>query len=134
MSQNIGGKYVAKKKDPLKPFYAIIGLVIMVAAAAIGYFAAPTIIDSVWQYLPPEIRDIPADQLRIIFAAAIFFIVVGFLGFVFAIFAPRPPKGVSERELSVERKNKDKERRRMKKRRSAMRKRMKESTEDMDDL
>lgn len=144
MSQNIGGKFAKKKKDPLKPFYPIIGLIVMVAAGAIGIFAAPFAIDMVSSNLPTEIMQrneaqltilsFSISELELMFAAMIFFVVVGFLGFVFAIFAPKPPKEVSEKALMADKRAMDMERKRLKRRKSAMRKRMKQGTKDMDEF
>lgn len=132
--QNMGGKYVVKKKDPLQAFYPIIGLIVLVIGGAIGYFVAPYAIDFARPYLPPEVMQRPPEQIQLLFTIMIALIIVAVLGFMFAIFAPKPPKEVSEKALMADRRAIDMERRRQKQRRAAMRQRMKKGTKNIDDV
>jgi hypothetical protein len=135
MNSNMGkGKYGAEKKDPLKPFYPIIGLIVIVVAGAIGYFAAPSLLTFTKPYLPAEVLARPDNELQLLFAGMIFFVIVAVLGFAFALFAPRPPKEVSDKALIAERNAREMERKRQKKRKSSMRRRMKQGTKDVDDI
>lgn len=134
MSNNIGGKYQAEKKDPLRAFYPIIGLIVLAIAGAIGYFTAPYVYDYALPYIKDIVGDYDKQMIIYMFAFMIALVIVAVLGFVFAIFAPKPPKEVGVKALQAERRAIEMERKRMKRRKSAMRKRMKKGTKDMDDI
>lgn len=130
------GKYAPKKKDPLRAFYPIIGLIIIVIAGAVGWFGAPFVLEYGADYIPRAVTTGISDPLtlQILVAVLIFFVIVAIFAMVYAIFAPKPTKLVSEGALKREREQKLAEQRRMKKRRRKMNARMRAGNKDLDEL
>lgn len=136
MSTNLGGKYQPKKKDPLKPFLPIIGLIIMAIAGAVGWFGAPFVLEFGEDYIPQAVITGIGDEfvLQLLVAGLIFFVIVAVFSMVYAIFAPKPTKLVKEGTLKREREEKLAEQRRRKQRRRKMNARMREGNKELDDL
>lgn len=132
------GKYAVEKKDPLKPFYPIIGLVIMGIAIAVGWFSAPFILDFADDFIPADVitslKDVHplAPELLVTFLVVL---IVGMLfSAIFAIFAPKQEKSVTENSLKAERAAREAERRRTKARKRKMKARMREGSKGMDEI
>ena len=132
MSDNLGGKFAPKKKEPLKAFYPVIGLILMAIAGAVGYFSSEWAYELLGQY----VSNLPQDdfQMQMIVAFAIFLAITVVFAAIFAIFAPKPPKMLSEKALLAEKQDRERERLRAKKRKAQMRKKMKGGTRDLGDL
>ena len=132
MSENLGGKYAPKKKEPLKAFYPIIGLILMSIAGAVGYFSSEWAYELLGQY----VDNMPQDdfQMQMVVAFAIFLVITVVFSAIFAVFAPKPPKMVSEKALMSEKQDRERERMRAKKRKAQMRKKMKGASRDLDDI
>lgn len=130
------GKFVPKKKDPLRPFLPVIGLLMIAAAGAVGWFGSPFLID--WLFtqnyvaIPAAVADSDPLTLQALATMMIFFIIVGFGGLLYAIVAPRPPKLVQENVLGQERKQMELERQREVARKRKMKSRMKNANKDID--
>lgn len=132
---NTGGKYKAEKKDPLRAFLPIIGLIIIIIAGAVGWFSAPFVLEAGGQYIPSEVTSqLDEFTLQLLVAMVMFFMIVAVFSAIYAAFAPKPSKLVSESALQQERIAKDQERRRAKSRKRKMKSRMKEANKDFSDL
>ena len=126
-----GGKYAVEKKDPLKPFYPIIGLIVMLIAGAVGWFGSPFVLDFADDYLSRQdviasLVDVHPLAPEMVVAFLIFLMIVMLFSAIFAIFAPKKEKLVTEGILKRERMAKDADRRRTKARKRKMRERMRE--------
>ena len=133
--QQYGGKYAPKKKDPLRPFYPIIGLIIAGIAAAIAYFAAAPLYELIrTNILQGNTGQLPpADQMELIVGGMVFLVIVLLFALIFAAFQPRTPK-ISEQSLLKEKQEKEREIRRSRERQRAMREKMRRANKDFDDV
>lgn len=128
-------KFAPKKKDPLRPFLPIIGLVIMAIAGAVGWFGSPILLELGQDYIPAEVTAaMDAMTLQYVVTGMIFLLVVALFATIYALFAPKPDKLVSEATLKREREEMLAERRRMKARKGKMRQKMKSANKDISDL
>jgi type VI protein secretion system component VasK len=130
MSGNYGGKYAPRKKNPLKPFYPVIGLLILILGGGFAYYVSP----SVTTWLDVRMEGTFPPQMRLVVAGVIFLVIVMVLGTIFSAFQPRTPKGVSEKDLDKEKQERVKEQQAAAKRRkemqSKMRRRNRENSEN----
>jgi hypothetical protein len=133
------GKFVPKKKDPLRPFLPVLGLLIVAAAGAVAWFGSPFLLD--WllnqqNYVAMPAAVLQADELTLQMLASImiFFIIIAIGGLLYAVVAPRPPKLVSESVLAAERKQIELDRQRDVARKRKMKSRMKNANKGMDDI
>ena len=105
-----------KKKNPLTAFLPLLGLMLAAAFGLIAYIVSEPVQDMLVQ----NISGFPREQeAQYVVAAVIFISLVLIGGVIYSIFAPKPPKLVTERELKKERdrreqEEKDKKRRRRK--------------------
>ncbi len=128
------GKYAPKKKDPLKPFYPVIGLVFAAIAAAVGFFAAPfalqllkdTVLQSAQGQLPAD------DVMLLVVGAMIFLIVIAIFGMIFAMFAPRPDSRSSDKAVIEQKQEMERDRQRAKLRDKQMRTKMRTANKGKD--
>jgi phosphotransferase system glucose/maltose/N-acetylglucosamine-specific IIC component len=133
--QEFGGKYAPKPKEPLRPFYPIIGLIIAAIAGAIAYFAAPPAYELIRaNFLQNATGLPPVDQMELLIGVMIFLVIVMLFGLLFAAFQPRTPKAVTERGLLEEKQEKERERRRAKQRQRTMREKMRKANKDFTDV
>jgi hypothetical protein len=107
MSENLfNSKYQPKKRSPLKPFYPVIGLFILIVFGAISYFLSRPVTELV------DARTTIAlefAQLQLVIAIGIFIVLILALAAVYSVFQPKTPKGVSERDLDREKQEKMRE-------------------------
>jgi hypothetical protein len=107
MSENLfNSKYQPKKPSPLKPFYPVIGLIILIVFGAISYFLSRPITELV------DARTTIAlefAQLQLVIGIGIFIVLTLALAAVYSVFQPKTPKGVSERDLDREKQEKMRE-------------------------
>ncbi|MEL6406102.1 MAG: hypothetical protein AAFR81_17155 [Chloroflexota bacterium] len=130
-------KFAPKKKDPLRPFLPIIGLLIMGIAGVVGWYVSPIVLDLGLQYdiIPAQVTGaLTATELQYVVAGMIFLLIVALFATIYAVFAPKPERLVSEASLKKEREDKIAERRRIKARRGKMRRRMKDANKDLNDI
>ncbi len=122
MSENqFGTKYAPKKESRLKPFYPVLGLLILIAFGALAYFVSGPItqwVDGV-ATIP-----LPLLQLRPIVGVGTFIVLTLLLAMVYSIFQPKTPKGVSERDLDREKQERIKEDKAMNRRKKEMQAKM----------
>lgn len=134
------GKFTPKKKDPLRPFLPVLGLLIIAAAGAVAWFGSPFLINWLLTQqsfirIPASVTDADPLVLQGIIAMLIFFIIVAFAAMLYAAVAPRPPKLVQESVLLDERKQMELERQREVARRRKMKAKMKNANKSgMDDI
>lgn len=133
-----GSKYQVEKKDPLKPFYSIIGLVILAIAGAVGWFSAPFILEFLEDFVPPDMIASLVEVHPLAPEMLVTFLVVLMIVFlfsaIFAMFAPKQEKSVSEAALKQEKQSREQERKRIKASRRKMKARMREGNKGMDDI
>ena len=133
-----GNKFTPKKKDPMKPFLPVIGLMVIAAAGAVAWFGAPFLID--WLFtqnmfnIPPNVRSADPTVFQGLVALMIFFVIVGIFGLLYAVVAPRPPKTVHESVLMEERKKAELDRQREIARKRKMKSKMKDANKDIMDI
>lgn len=135
MSSQQQGKYKKEKKDPLRAFLPVIGLFIMAAAGAVGWFSSPFVLEFAGPYIPTEVTSqLDEFTLQVLVAVIIFFMLIALFAAIYAMFAPKPSKLATESVLKKERDAKAQERRRTKARSRKMKARMKEANKDFSDL
>ena len=132
------GKYEVEKKDPLRAFYPIIGLVVMVIAGAVGWFGSPFALDFADDFIPADVItslvDVHPLAPEMLVAFLIFLMIVMLFSAIFAVFAPKKEKMVTDGVLKQERIAKEADRRRTKARKRKMRARMREGNKGLDDI
>jgi hypothetical protein len=90
-----------KRKRGLWPF---MGLLLAVALGILSYYLAPTVIQLTRQLLPQfSTRGIPGDQLRLIFTALTFVVLLLVTALLVALFMPKKTMLVKESDLKKER-------------------------------
>jgi hypothetical protein len=133
-----GSKFTPKKKDPLKPFLPVIGLMVMAAAGAVAWFGSPFLITWLFNQtlftIPGNVRSADPFYFQLLVSIMIFFVIVGIFGLLYAIVAPRPPKTVHESVLMNERKQAELDRQRDIARKRKMKSRMKDANKDIMDI
>ena len=129
-----GGKFEEKKRDPLRPFYPVIGLLVMAITGAIAYFGAPFVLNYVRPYLPMVMQTADPQTLQWIFVGGIFLITMTIFGMIYAIFAPKQFIAATEQSLTKERQEKELERKRTIARKRKMIAKMKDANKDAIDI
>ncbi|MDQ7025088.1 MAG: hypothetical protein Q9P44_05965 [Anaerolineae bacterium] len=130
MSSDYRRKYEAKRKDPLKPYYPIIGLILIGIAGAVGYFGRASVYAFVKSNLLTNTTGLPEDSvMEYVVAFGIGLVLIGVFSMVFAVFAPKPKnrKETSESTLKREKEEMDAERLRAKRRKAQMHAKMKKA-------
>ena len=130
-----------KKKDPLRAFLPVIGLILALAFAAIAY----SIMEPVHKLIADNVDGFPEPEMdtgvmedkypTYAVAGGIFVALVMVATVFFALFAPKPHKQVTENELkdekrAIERENQERKRRKAKIRQQAMRERKESQKQD----
>ncbi|MEL6308240.1 MAG: hypothetical protein AAFQ52_08860, partial [Chloroflexota bacterium] len=83
-------KFAPKKKDPLRPFLPIIGLLIMGIAGVVGWYVSPIVLDLGLQYdiIPAQVTGaLTATELQYVVAGMIFLLIVALFATIYAVFA-----------------------------------------------
>lgn len=106
-NQEFGGKYGKKKPPWWKPFLPILGLLLLFVFGAIAFVLSEPVARQIDTFVTQ--RALPMREMQIISGIGLFIIQVLLLAMVYAIFQPKGPKGVSERELDREKREKLKE-------------------------
>lgn len=95
-----------KKKDPIRAFLPVIGLVLIVCFAAISWVVHEPIRDA----LAENVTDLPQpgqdgfEEIGYVAGGAVFVVLLMITSLMYSAFAPKPEKIVSERELLREKK------------------------------
>jgi len=121
-------EYVKGKqtRDPIRPFLPVIGLFMIVALGAIAFVLSTP----VHELLMDQISDFPEEQeVQYVVGVVIFLLLVLVMSLIYAAFAPKPARTVSEKELKQEKAAIERERLAKKRRRRQMRKQMYEDRE-----
>lgn len=130
MSSDYRGKYEAEKKDPLKPYYPIIGLLLLGIAGVAGYFGRAPVYAFVKSNLLSGATGLPDDTImEYVVAFGIGLVLIGVFSMVFAVFAPKPKnrKETSESTLKSQKEQMNAERQRAKRRKAQMHAKMKKA-------
>jgi hypothetical protein len=113
-----------KKRDPLKAFLPLIGLLLALAMGFIAWVARIAVHD----LLIDNITDFPKDEeIQYIIAGVIFLMMMLVFGVIYAIFAPKPDKRASEAEMKKEKAFRRKEELARRERKKRVRKQMHEA-------
>jgi hypothetical protein len=125
------GKYEAVKKDPLKPWYPVIGLLLIGIAGAAAFFARQPAYAFLKQNLLQGVgANLPDDTtMEYVVAFGIGLAIIGIFSMVFALFAPKSKnrKLVSESTLKNQKDEMNAERQRAKRRKLQMQSKMKKT-------
>lgn len=134
MSDNFSGKYQEKKKQPLRPFLSVIGLIILGLGIAGAYFGSEPVASWLLQqdFLAGAALDL--QTLRILVGIVTVLITISIFAAAFAVFQPKTSKLVDEQTLKKEKEQKEAEERRKKKRRQAMLAKMRDANKDLSEL
>jgi ATP/ADP translocase len=130
VSNEYKGKYQVKKKSRLKPFYPVIGLLMILLAGAVAYFASPfvteLIVDSLLEGDAPE-------NMQVVSGGLVFGIIIASFALVFSLFAERPENKdmLSEKALMQDKEEKEREERAKKRRKRQMLKKMRNRNDDI---
>jgi len=117
-----------KKKNPLQAFLPVLGLLLLLLAGAIGFFAS----GPVYHILNTNTSlfaqvSAPQQQMELVVGIVIGLLVVMIVSAIYAAaFAPKPSKLVSEKQMMKERQDKEAERLAKKRRQQQMRAKMKQ--------
>lgn len=118
----------AEKKNPLQAFLPIIGLVLIVIAGAIAFFASAPAHDFLMDQFPGQIPN--QDVVQYAVGGIIFLLIILFVALIYAAFQPKPEMTVTERELDREKKERERERLERKKRQKRMKERMRKANKE----
>lgn len=112
-----------KKKDPITAFLPAIGLLLIVAIGAVSYILS----EPAHKFLSENMSGVPADkEVGYVVGFVIFIVLMLFIAMIYAAFAPKPPKLVSEKQLQKEKDDREREMRERKKRQRAISRKMAE--------
>jgi hypothetical protein len=124
------GKFEKPKVDPLKPYYPIIGLVLLIIAGAVGFFARQPAYAFIQKTFLAGQGGLPDREImEYVVAFGIGLVIVGIASLVFAMFAPKSKnrKLTSETALKSEKDQMNEERIRAKRRKLQMEMKMKKA-------
>ena len=124
------GKYEAEKKDPLKPWYPVIGLFLLAIAGAAGFLARVPAYAFLKRTLLQGVGGLPDDTtMEYVVALGIGLAIIGIFSLVFALFAPKPKgrKYVTENVLKDQKEEMQRERVRAKRRKVQMEAKMRKA-------
>jgi len=120
-----------KKKNALNAFLPLIGLFLIAAGAAVGYVLSKPATEWLQNTVLPNNYDDIANNfetVQLIVGIVIAVILLLFTAMIYAAFAPKPTKLVSERELKKEKEDKLAEELARKKRKQEVNRKMAEET------
>lgn len=125
------GKYAPKKKDPLRPFYPIIGLLIAGIAGAAAFLGARPLYELIRTNLSPDVAaGLPTvEQMIPVVGVMIFLVIMLLFSLIFALLQPRKQK-VTEQSLLKEKQEKERELRLSRERQRTMREKMRKANRD----
>lgn len=106
-----------RKKNPLNAFLPILGLILAIALGAVSYVLSEPLQD----FLVANVNNFPSEQeAQIVVGVVLFVVLLLFAALIYAIFAPKPPRMISENVLRDERVQKEKDRVKAKRRRQQL--------------
>ena len=124
------GKFEKPKVDPLKPYYPIIGLVLLAIAGAVGFFARQPAYAFIQDTFLQGVGGLPdRETMEYVVAFGIALVIVGIASLAFAVFAPKPKnrKLVAENTLKAQKDQMNEERIRAKRRKQQMEAKMRKA-------
>ena len=105
-----------QKRSAMGPFLPAIGLILIVCFAAIAFVAS----EPLTEVLRENMAEVPDDEeVSYVVGFIVFLGLLLITGLLFAMFAPKPPKMVTEQELKKERQQVAREKEARKKRKRA---------------
>ena len=112
-----------KGRGGLRPFLPAIGFILALAAGAISWVLSEPAV----ALLRDNIAGIPDDiAVQVVVGAAIFALLITVFAALYSAFQPKQPKGVSERDLDKEKRERAAEEAAMKRRKKEMRDKMRQ--------
>jgi type VI protein secretion system component VasK len=130
VSNDFKGKYEEKKKSPLKPFYPVIGLFLILIAGAAAVLAAPFVND----FLVAELLGgNEPESMVYISGGAVFGLIITTFALIYSLFAARPENRdmLSEKALMKDKEEKEREERAKKRRKRQMLQKMRNQNDDI---
>lgn len=98
-----------KKKNPLNPFLPLIGLLLIAAAGGIGFVLSKPLTEVLQtNVLPNNAQDIADnfETVQAIVGVITAIVILLFVAAIYALFAPKPTKLTTEKELQREKEEK----------------------------
>jgi predicted histidine transporter YuiF (NhaC family) len=104
-------KKYKKKRDPLTAFLPALGLILIVALAAIAYVLSEPAGEVVRDNIIQDTQDVDEQQVQMVTGGVIFLVGVLLVGMLYALFAPRPRSEdrVTEADIKKEKEAKQRE-------------------------
>ena len=130
MSNEFNSKYQKKQESRLKAFYPLIGLVVMLIAGAIAYFASPLVTEILVEQLLEG--DAP-ENMQVVSGGLVFGVIVTIFALVYSLFAARPENRdmLTEEALMKEKEEMEREERAKKRRKRQMLQKMRNRNDDV---
>lgn len=102
-----------KYKVSIRAFLPVLGLFLIIALGAVSFVLS----EPATEWLRDTVDNIPnEDEVQYVVGGIVFLVLVLLSGFLYALFAPKPKKRVTEAELKKERMQMQREKRARKKR------------------
>jgi hypothetical protein len=119
--------YKVPEKKNRRGMWPVYGLLMALAIGAISYVLAPELLKFVRQRAPQfSVGTLPESQVELIFAAAIFLVLIAVVTFLLAIFVPKKKSDIKDTHLVKEKKAMEAERLARKKRQREVQKKLRQ--------
>lgn len=94
------GRDMEAQKTSIRAFLPVMGFFLLIALGAVSYVLSAPVHELVME----NVDGVPADQeVQYLVAGVLFVVLMMFVGMLYAAFAPKPQKRVTEAELKRER-------------------------------
>ncbi|NJL57419.1 hypothetical protein HC928_21480 [bacterium] len=115
------GRSLEARGTSIKAFLPVMGFLLLIVLGVMAYFLS----EPVHELLMDNLDGVPADQeVRYLVGAVLFVVMTMVVGMVYAAFAPKPSKTVTESQLKRERMMLDAEKKARRKRKQAANRKM----------
>lgn len=115
------GRSLEARSTTIRAFLPVMGLVLLVTLGVMAYFLS----EPVHELLMDNLQGVPADEeVRYVVAAVMFVVMMMVVGMIYAAFAPKPAKTVTESQLKRERMMVEAEKKARKQRRQQVNRKM----------
>lgn len=123
------GRDTETQKTTIKAFLPVMGFFLLIAIGAVSYVLSEPVHD----LLIENMDGIPADiEVQYLVAGVMFVVLLMFVGMLYAAFAPKPQKQVTEAELKRERVAVQREKKAQQRRRQQVNRKMAEARKQSD--
>lgn len=115
------GRSLEARSTTIKAFLPVMGFLLLIVLGVMAYFLS----EPVHELLMDNLDGVPADEeVRYLVGAVLFVVMTMVVGMVYAAFAPKPSKTVTESQLKRERMMLDAEKKARRKRKQAANRKM----------